>query len=147
MATQNIAQATWDLPAVGSGTRNPRKGLARAFTPVVVAPPSTAPIVDNFDPAPGSGLTSINDAVAFDARDPDSNLQRVFIFVSFLSSTGSVTHKELIWDGNEFSPRYSLSTRVSIPTGHRYTCRRDKGWTANFVIDGRAIDTSGLEAL
>ena len=103
----------------------------------------TAPTVDNFDPPSGTGLTSRHAPISFDVTDPDSSVVYAFVFATFSRDGKALGAPELIWDGDGFSAAYSLSSRVAIANGYRYTVRRNRGWHANFEINARGIDNSG----
>lgn len=101
------------------------------------------PVVDNFDPPDGTGLASKDSPISFDVTDPDSETVYAFVYATFMLGEKILGAPELIWDGDAFSAAYSLSSRVAITNGYRYTVRRNRGWHANFTITARGIDDTG----
>lgn len=109
-----------------------------------VAPPvdSIAPIVDNYDPAPGTAISN-TDTVAFDVTDDTGFFCKIMITAYFADST----LWEVVHDGVSFSPRYAFgASRTPITNGFRYVVRRVGGWSLAPTIRTYAIDLGGNEA-
>jgi hypothetical protein len=92
---------------------------------------STAPSVSNITP-PELSTIDPNDAIAFRTHSPTGMLsERVYADLP----TGA---REFIWDGTEFSERFSSSTRVEVVEGQTfdYVILRTPGWPADptFVV-------------
>lgn len=106
-----------------------------------VIPDSTAPVVSNYSPTPG---TTINptDAITFDVTDNSGNFTRIMVVVWF-RETGV---QEVIHDGDGFTGYYtSASSRVIISGGYRYAVARFGGWEYSPTIRVFPIDAAGNE--
>lgn len=102
------------------------------------APPdTTAPVVANFSPAPGSTIARVT-AVEFDVTD-ETGLALLDIKVLY-SDTGE---KEVAFDEDGFSARFSgKSTKTAITGGWHFKLVRAGGWPSPPTIKVRPIDTS-----
>lgn len=99
---------------------------------------TTPPTVSDFDPAPGSRLTSRSAPVSFSVTDA-GGLALVFVTVRYPGGAEEVAH-----DGGAFVGAFAgASTRVAIVDGWRYTLRRVGGWPEAPTIRVSPIDTSG----
>lgn len=115
-----------------------------AFIPLPPAPPAdtTAPIVSNFDPAPGTPIARTA-AVSFDVTDESGDFRRIFV-VAFYPTTGMT---EVVHDGDAFRGHYAASSsRTMIAGGFRYSVLRTGGWPGAPTIQTFAIDRAGNEA-
>lgn len=111
-------------------------------------PDTTPPVVSNVSPV---ALTNIQPTteVSFDVTD-ETGLVCVMVYVLY----PDLGDAELVHDGATYMPRFiSLSTRVPIVDGFRYTLRRSGGWKVapgvaqpNIDIRIRALDAAGNEA-
>lgn len=98
------------------------------------APPS----IQNVTPAAGSPVLP-ETVVGFDIIDGDADLYDVVVMAIF-ESRGIY---EVIWDGDNFSPRYlGGSTRTTIANGFRYTLKRAGNWPEKPKIRIRAFDAN-----
>src|SRR5688500_905362 len=97
-----------------------------------------APTIQNVVPALNTGIVP-ETVVRFDVVDADDDLFDVVLFAIFVG-TGNW---EVIWDGDQFSPRYLQgSRRDAIATGFRYTLKRAGGWPETPKIRARAFDAN-----
>lgn len=107
-----------------------------------VLPDSTAPVVLNYSPAPGSTI-STGDSIAFDVTDNSGSFTRIMV-VAWYRATGV---QEVIHDGDGFTGYFnSTSSRVIISGGYRYTVARFGGWEHSPTIRVFPIDAAGNEA-
>lgn len=114
------------------------------FIPEPPAPPAdtAAPVVANFDPAPGTPIARTA-AVSFDVTDESGDFRRIFV-VTFYPATGAT---EVVHDGDAFRGHYAASSsRTMIAAGFRYSVLRTGGWPAAPTIQTFAIDRAGNEA-
>lgn len=103
---------------------------------------STAPVISNITPAPGSNI-SPNQIVQFDVTD---NIAFRRIVITALYPNGL---HEVIHNGDAFTANYAVgSGRTNLVGGYRYTVIRNGGWTIgnNPTLLAYAIDTAGNEA-
>ena len=115
-----------------------------AFIPAPPAPPEdeSAPVVANFNPAPGTPITRTA-PIAFDVTDDSGDFRRIFV-VAFFPATGAT---EVVHDGDSFRGHYAAgSGRTMIASGFRYTLLRTGGWPGAPTIQTFAIDRAGNEA-
>lgn len=110
------------------------------FEPIDVPPPETgAPVVSNFNPAPGTQIDR-SASVAFDVTDETGQFARIMV-VAWFKETGI---QEVVHDGDAFVGYYSAtSTRVVITNGFRFTCARFGGWLYAPTFRVFPIDAAG----
>jgi hypothetical protein len=148
MATYEVFDVPVELVAGDTGGRalyGPRETPTHAIydvyvPPEVETPDTTAPVIDNFDPAVGSEIAR-TDPIQFDVTD-DSEEEFAFISI-IVRYTDGVT--ENIYNGSGFSPRFLVgSAKVAITGGYRFTIRRTGGWlNTPIIMTITAIDSSG----
>lgn len=99
---------------------------------------TTPPVVDNYDPLPGTTIAA-TDTISFDVTDDSGSFCSVMITASFPDGSWEVVHT-----GDAFAPRYAAgSSRTVIANGFRYTCRRAGGWPASPTIVSFPVDAAG----
>lgn len=110
-----------------------------------VASKPNPPTIDNYVPASGSHLAA-TDTFTFDVKADGNGLLRSLVWI-VLGGLGNA--EEAVWDGSAFTAPYSLSTRVPITNGFRYTLKRNSpGWPAGSITPVvRAYDKSGQETI
>jgi hypothetical protein len=81
-------------------------------------------------------------SITVDVTD-ESALRKVVVLAWF----EALGRYEVPWDGSQFEPRYTASTRTAIAGGHRYVLTRSGGWPAAPTVRVVAIDTGGNEAV
>lgn len=103
------------------------------------------PLIDNFDPDPGSEIEA-DDSISFDVTDPDGDSFDVLAIA--ISFGGAPEIVDLVHDGTNFRTRYATnSTRSVIANGFNYSIRRDGGWPSSQVkIEWFAV-ANGEEAV
>lgn len=109
----------------------------------VIVPDLVPPVIDQVDPPTLSSLLAI-DPVTFRVTDNSGSLLVVFISVLF-PDTG--VH-EVIYNGDQFSPRYkSLSSRTPVTNGNIWRVRRISGWPTQPTIQVKVFDPGGNTAI
>jgi len=100
------------------------------------------PAISNVDPADMSTIGR-TDFIEFDVTDVDSEIQTVMVTARW--STNDPW--EVIFDGDEFSPAYSLfSVRTVITNGYHFKVKRTLGWkSASLTFKVVAVDVTGVE--
>lgn len=111
--------------------------------PAAATPDTTAPVISNFTPSPGTTLDPA-DEVEFDVTDNSGAFARNMIAVAFADGT-----QELAYDGQTFTALYLAGSTVA-PTvvgqdaGYHYVLRRIGGWPgATITVRGFSVDSSG----
>lgn len=101
---------------------------------------TSAPVVSNFVPAPGTPITD-RTPLGFDVTDDSGEFRRIIALVSF--SNGQT---DVAFDGKSFRGAYSrYSTKASITRGFRFTIYRDGRWPGSPTLEVIPIDTAGNE--
>lgn len=95
------------------------------------------PTIENVSPPDGSAISP--DATCFrDVIDVDGSVTTA-LFARFVDTW------EVIFDGVNFSPKYSSSIRTNITNGRRFEIRRNGGWPGSFSIGSVDVDDTGLQ--
>src|SRR5690606_15651761 len=86
----------------------------------------TLPVIENFDPAPGTPIYA-DTALAFDGLDDSMEAPHLLLVVRYPASGKA----ELAHDGFDFTPNYQ-GTRAPKPGGYRfYDFIRRGGWPSS----------------
>lgn len=105
-------------------------------------PDDIAPVVDNFDPAPGTQI-EVDTPLRFSVTDNLGSFTRTIVTAKFPDGS-----EEIIHDWDSFNDYYAAhSARIAITNGFRYTVRRTMGWPGSPTIRVFAIDSAGNEAV
>lgn len=140
MGTQQIADTEWGLD--GGLVRFP---ALRSLGWVFGAPPpeidTEAPVVGNFVPPVGTPVTA-QQPLQFDVTDNEGQFRRIIVHAVYADGVEEVVH-----NGESFRGLYAtVSARVLITDGYRYTVKRSGGWPSTPRITIFAIDVAGNEA-
>lgn len=114
--------------------------LPYVYTYDILAPnPANLPVVSNLEPPNGTPILPTT-PIQFDITDPDG-----FLLIIPMISMNPFTLPEPTHNTENFEPLYENggSTRVSIPSGFRYTLRRVGGWYATPKLIIWAVDITG----
>lgn len=98
---------------------------------------AVAPLVGDYDPAPGTKLSRAQ-PLRFSVTDDQGALFTVLVAVAFSTGVAELAH-----DGTRFLSPYAGSTRVPVAGGYRYTLVRSGGWPAAPTVQTIPIDTAG----
>jgi hypothetical protein len=104
-------------------------------------PDIIAPVIDNYDPAPGTQI-GVADTLQFDVTDNKGELTLTLV-EAFFEDTGA---SEVVHDGEGFRPYYATSSRTVITNGYHFSLQRRGGWPASPTIRVYAVDEDGNEA-
>jgi hypothetical protein len=98
----------------------------------------TAPVIGDFDPPPGSPISSTT-TLSFSVTDETGDFHALVVLCAF----EDIGIYEVVHDGVEFGPQYRFSTREVIANGFRYTLIRREGWLETARIRVVGVDTGG----
>jgi hypothetical protein len=110
---------------------------------VAETPDTTAPQITNIAPAPGSAIED-DEVIEFDITDVN-DLALFVVFARYLDKRDW----DVVWNGEEFAPKYSGSAAGSITGGFHFEVTRDAervgGWSGQGRVrfEVKAIDVAG----
>ena len=133
---------SFTLAIAEGAVRSAAGELAGATEVHVDLPDTVAPVVENFDPAPGSAIQP-DSKVGFDVCDGVAVASSIII--------ADFPHgglRDVVYDAGGFAPRYGASSREPIPGGFRFRISRAGGWPGGGgpTIRIYAVDPAGNRA-
>lgn len=127
---------------------NPSTVGSAAYTistsPNPAAADSALPTISSITPAPASALVADDTPIEFDVLD-DRGLSYFAVYARYLDKRDY----DVVWDGEDFAPKYDGSTVEAISGGYHFAVVRDVenvgGWTTQGRVrfKAAAVDTSG----